>query len=117
MLAILCGLLPAGARAASRWTPPQQLTWYWQLTGTPKVEPVAATDIDGFDNSSGTVANFHAIGQRMICYIDVGTSENWRPDASQFPGHRSWKQQRLAGGAMAGCASARGARADHDGAL
>jgi len=85
MLAILCGLLPAGARAASRWTPPQQLTWYWQLTGTPKVEPVAATDIDGFDNSSGTVANFHAIGQRMICYIDVGTSENWRPDASQFP--------------------------------
>ena len=85
MLAILCGLLPAWARAASRWTPPQQLTWYWQLTGTPQVEPVAATDIDGFDNSSATVADFHAIGQRMICYIDVGTWENWRPDASQFP--------------------------------
>jgi hypothetical protein len=85
MLAILCGVFPAGARAASHWTPPQQLTWYWQLTGTPKVEPVAATDIDGFDNSSGTVASFHAIGQRMICYIDVGTWENWRPDASQFP--------------------------------
>jgi hypothetical protein len=85
MLAILCGLFPAGARAASHWTPPQQLTWYWQLTGTPKVEPVAATDVDGFDNSAATVANFHAIGQRMICYIDVGTWENWRPDASQFP--------------------------------
>jgi hypothetical protein len=85
MLAILCGVLPAGARAESHWTPPQQLTWYWQLTGTPKVEPVAATDIDGFDNSSGTVADFHAIGQRTICYIDVGTWENWRPDASQFP--------------------------------
>ena len=84
MLAILCGFCPGGARAASHWTPPQQLTWYWQLTGTPKVEPVEATDIDGFDNSSGTVANFHAIGQRVICYIDVGTSENWRPDASQF---------------------------------
>ncbi len=85
MLAIVCGLLPAGASAASHWTPPQQLTWYWQLTGTPKVEPVAATDIDGFDNSSATVADFHAIGQRMICYIDVGTLENWRPDASKFP--------------------------------
>jgi hypothetical protein len=85
MLAILCGLFPAGAQAASRWTPPQQLTWYWQLTGTPKVEPVAATDIDGFDSSAATVAGFHAIGQRMICYIDVGTWENWRPDASQFP--------------------------------
>jgi hypothetical protein len=85
MLAIFCGLFPAGARAASHWTPPQQLTWYWQLTGTPKVEPVAVTDVDGFDNSAATVANFHAIGQRMICYIDVGTWENWRPDASQFP--------------------------------
>ncbi len=85
MLAILCGFLPAGARAASRWTPPQQLTWYWQLTGTPKVEPVAATDVDGFDNAAATVAEFHAVGQRMICYIDVGTWEDWRPDASQFP--------------------------------
>jgi hypothetical protein len=85
MLAILCGLFPAGARAASHWTPPQQLTWYWQLTGTPKVEPVAATDVDGFDTSAATVAQFHAIGQRMICYIDVGTWENWRSDASQFP--------------------------------
>jgi len=85
MVAILCGLLPGVARAASHWTPPQQLTWYWQLTGTPRVEPVAATDVDGFDNSSAAVADFHAIGQRMICYIDVGTWENWRPDQSQFP--------------------------------
>jgi len=86
MLAILCGFLPAGARAAAHWVPPRQLTWYWQLTGAVKVEPVAATDIDGFDNSAATVAEFHAIGQRMICYINVGTWENWRPDASQFPG-------------------------------
>ena len=61
MLAIFCGLFPAGARAASHWTPPQQLTWYWQLTGTPKVEPVAATDIDGFDNSAATVASITPI--------------------------------------------------------
>ena len=65
--------------------PPQKLTWYWQLAGTPKVEPVQATDMDGFDNSAATVASFHARGQRAICYIDVGTWENWRPDAGQFP--------------------------------
>jgi hypothetical protein len=73
------------ANAAAYWVPPQHLTWYWQLTGTPKVEPVQATDMDGFDNSAATVASFHALGQRAICYIDVGTAENWRSDYSQFP--------------------------------
>jgi hypothetical protein len=83
---ICCVCACAGsAVAAARWQPPQHLTWYWQLTGTPKVEPVQATDIDGFDNSAATVASFHARGQRMICYIDAGTAENWRPDYSKFP--------------------------------
>ncbi len=88
----ICGLVLAfccatagAARAASHWQPPQQLTWYWQLTGTPNVEPVDATDIDGFDSSVQTVAAFHARGQHVICYIDVGTAENWRPDYGEFP--------------------------------
>jgi hypothetical protein len=84
-LAIVCAALAAPAGAAARWVPPQKLTWYWQLAGTPKVEPVQATDMDGFDHSAATVAGFHARGQRAICYLDVGTWENWRPDAGQFP--------------------------------
>jgi hypothetical protein len=31
------------------------------------------------------VATLHAAGQHVICYIDVGTSENWRSDYSSFP--------------------------------
>lgn len=84
-IVVVCGVLAAGAQAAAHWVPAQQLTWYWQLTGSPKVEPVQATDMDGFDNSAATVADFHSLGQHVICYIDVGTWENWRPDASQFP--------------------------------
>ena len=84
-LAIAGGLLPAAARAAPGWVPPQRLTWYWQLAGTPKIEPVQVTDIDGFDNTAATVADFHSLCQRVICYIDVGTWENWRPDAGEFP--------------------------------
>jgi hypothetical protein len=78
-------LTVGGADAATWWHPPQQLTWYWQLTGTPKIEPVMAIDIDGFDNGAGEVATLHAVGQRAICYIDVGTAENWRSDYSKFP--------------------------------
>jgi hypothetical protein len=70
---------------AANWKPPKQLTWYWQLQGTPKVEPVMATDIDGFDNGSAEVAKLHAAGQRAICYIDVGTAENFRSDYASIP--------------------------------
>ena len=84
----LCALAlfaASGASAATWWQPPQQLTWYWQLSGTPAVEPVMASDVDGFDTTAATVAAFHARGQRMICYIDVGTSESWRSDNASFP--------------------------------
>jgi hypothetical protein len=84
-LCALALLTVGGANAATWWHPPQQLTWYWQLTGTPAVEPVMAIDIDGFNNGAGEVAKLHAVGQRVICYVDVGTAENWRPDYSKFP--------------------------------
>ena len=80
----LCGLARA-ARARTRWVPPAHLTWYWQLEGRVRAEPVQASDIDGFDNTGADVARLHARGQHVICYIDVGTWERWRADASRFP--------------------------------
>lgn len=66
--------------------PPQHLTWYWQLQGTiDNQEPVAAYDIDAFENSAAEVATLHAEGKRVICYVDVGTAESFRPDYSSFP--------------------------------
>lgn len=87
VLALALVAPPAIGTAAPRrrWTPPARLTWYWQLQGRVAVQPVQATDFDGFDNSAATVARFHALGQHAICYIDVGTWENWRADAHRFP--------------------------------
>ena len=42
-------------------------------------------DVDGFDTSAAQVARLHARGTRVVCYIDVGTWEDWRPDAGAFP--------------------------------
>jgi len=42
-------------------------------------------DIDLFDNSAQVVASLHARGRHVVCYLDAGTWENWRPDASKFP--------------------------------
>ncbi len=79
-------LVPAVADGAAWWTPQQRLTWYWQLQGAVDNEiPVAAYDIDAFENSASEVAALHAQGKRVICYVDVGTAERFRPDYGAFP--------------------------------
>jgi hypothetical protein len=79
-------LVLSAPAALAWWKPPPQLSWYWQLTGTLNNSyPAAAYDIDGFDNSQSEVATLHSARKHVICYIDVGTWENWRPDASKFP--------------------------------
>ncbi len=68
------------------WKPAQHLTWYWQLQGTVNnSEPVEAYDIDGFENTAAEVATLHGQGKHVVCYIDVGTWEEWRSDAAEFP--------------------------------
>jgi hypothetical protein len=93
-LVVFAGLSAATAAAApgiaadapAHWTPPAQLTWYWQLQGkVSNSQPVAAYDIDGFETAAAEVAALHALGKHVICYIDVGTAENFRPDYSSFP--------------------------------
>jgi hypothetical protein len=87
LLAAFASLMATQSAVASAWwQPPQRLTWYWQLQGKVKNdEPVAAYDIDGFENSSTEVAVLHAQGKHVICYIDAGTAENFRPDYGEFP--------------------------------
>jgi hypothetical protein len=60
--------------------------WQWQLT-TP-VDPtvnVPVYDIDGFENSAAVVRDLHDRGRRVICYVNVGAAEDFRPDHRRFP--------------------------------
>lgn len=41
-------------------------------------------DIDGFDNTAATVTTLHAMGKKVVCYIEVGAAENYRSDYAQF---------------------------------
>ncbi|MEU2618484.1 endo alpha-1,4 polygalactosaminidase [Streptomyces sp. NPDC007157] len=72
--------------ARARWRPKPGLAWQWQLDG--EVKPtvdVPVYDIDGFENSRADVARLHAAGRKVICYVNVGAWENFRPDKDDFP--------------------------------
>ncbi|MGP4111856.1 endo alpha-1,4 polygalactosaminidase [Streptomyces sp. 4N509B] len=69
-----------------RWRPEPGLAWHWQLTGRLDTGvDVPVYDIDGFDHDADVVARLHDRGVRVICYVNVGAFEDWRPDADAFP--------------------------------
>ncbi len=90
------------ARKSALWIPAAESTFAIQYGGKKLDTSVDAAiyDVDGFDTTAATVAQLHAMGRHVVCYIDVGTWENWRPDAGEFPksvlgkpdGH--WKGER-----------------------
>ena len=70
------------------WRPgPGTTSWQWQLNDLPIDHSIDAEmyDIDLFENDAATVAELHAEGPTVICYINAGGWENWRPDTDQFP--------------------------------
>lgn len=93
VLGVLCALgaagvtaaRPIGSSAAGHWVLPAHPTWYWQLQGPVRLEPVDITDVDAFTTTAAQVRRLHAAGQHVVCYVDVGTWERFRPDAGRFP--------------------------------
>jgi len=93
----------AHRKVIRHWVPAARTSWQWELdhplnahsagdmgtngslfTGARAAAP-QVYDIDGFDNTAATVNLLHREHKRVICYLSVGTWENWRPDASAFP--------------------------------
>ena len=71
--------------AAGWWRPTAGLSWGWQLTGEPDLDLHGdVIDID-LEVDRSIVDGYHAQGTRVICYISVGSYEDWRPDADRFP--------------------------------
>lgn len=72
--------------AAEYWIPAINTDWQWQLEEALDQSVEADMyDIDLFDNDASTVQALHTQGRKVVCYISVGSWEDWRPDAGQFP--------------------------------
>lgn len=80
--------VPTTGRPADRqpWVPAPGTTWQWQLSGDLDTSVDAQMfDVDVDDTDAGDVADLHAKGAKVICYIDVGAAEDYRPDYKLFP--------------------------------
>jgi len=85
-VALVLALLAALATPAGAQRPPAHATWQWQLDGRLDLAVRARVyDVDGFDTSRATVRRLHRAGRYAVCYLDVGTWEDWRPDRARFP--------------------------------
>lgn len=68
------------------WQPRPGTSWQWQLSGKLDTSVKADVyDVDLENTSASTIAQLHAQGRRVICYISAGTYEPGRGDASKFP--------------------------------
>lgn len=95
LFGVLLALSPYSATGAD-WPPTldpnpavQPPKWDWQLAAPIKVNPdssIKIYDIDMFENEeSGAIETLHGKGYKVICYLDVGSWENWRDDKDDFP--------------------------------
>ncbi len=84
---LACLALPSLAAAQHRWQPrPTTAAWQWQLQGTIDTGvPAAVYEVDGFETPKSVVRKLHRQGRKVVCYLDVGSWEEYRPDKNAFP--------------------------------
>jgi hypothetical protein len=95
-------VVPHTPTSGGFWTAPSgNVPWQWYLSGTldlanptemgyndtlpngnPAPDPVVY-DIDGIENSASTVQALHDLGDRTICYIEVGSAGNYYSAADE----------------------------------
>lgn len=88
LLALAVGAASASANGQhKRWHPkPRTTAWQWQLQGKIDTSIKAPVyEVDGFETSKRTVAKLHRLGRKVICYLDIGAWESYRPDKDEFP--------------------------------
>jgi endo-alpha-1,4-polygalactosaminidase (GH114 family) len=68
------------------WKPSLETTWQWHLSEAIDTSfDVNMYDVDLFETEASMVQILKDQGRAVICYISVGSWEDWRPDVDQFP--------------------------------
>jgi hypothetical protein len=66
-------------------TPKVGQAWHIQLdTPIDMNQSAPIYDIDGYNNSASVVSQLHAKGKYVVCYVDLGSIENYRADYGDY---------------------------------
>jgi len=61
-------------------------TWQYQLSGSLDLTVHADVyDVDWQETTTQQIGQLHAAGRKVVCYLNAGAYEEWRPDAGQYP--------------------------------
>jgi hypothetical protein len=86
LLASMPGAATSRPAATPSWVPSPSDTWQYQLQGTiDRTVDADVFDVDAFDVTKATVAALHAKGRHVVCYVDAGSWEPYRPDKDKYP--------------------------------
>jgi len=68
------------------WQPKPGLSWQWQI-GNNEIDTSIQADVYDVDLyvDQAIIDELHGLGRKVICYISVGSYEDWRLDKDQFP--------------------------------
>jgi hypothetical protein len=107
----------SAAAKSAWWKPTGILRWQWVLTGTldldsprsmgtndtaengdvpPATDP-SVYDVDGILNPASTVSALHAMGDHVVCYIEVGTAGDYYTAAEEGISTTYYAQLQAAG--------------------
>jgi len=74
------------SNAGARWSPPVGTSWQWQLDKPLDFSvDVPVYDVDGFETTAHQVRRLHNLGRHVVCYVNAGAWERFRPDKDKFP--------------------------------
>ncbi|MEO8357634.1 MAG: endo alpha-1,4 polygalactosaminidase [Chloroflexota bacterium] len=79
-------MTPPVSPSSDWWHPTVGLTWQWQI-GNNEIDTSIQADVYDIDLyvDQSIIDELHAKGRKVICYMSVGSWEDWRPDQDQFP--------------------------------
>ncbi len=68
------------------WQPEQGLRWQVQYVDDPDFSIDSDVfDLDLFETTETQIETLHADGKKVVCYLNAGAWEDWRPDSDEFP--------------------------------